>query len=78
MVDYVDGNMLDYQSRDCKNDPRFSSLWDETLNQGPVSVWPHCWWEIKFEVTHSSKQEKQAMLLLHTQYYDVWLSVVSS
>ena len=26
---------LDYQSKDCKIDPRFSSLSDETLNRGP-------------------------------------------
>ena len=31
-------NMLDYQSRDRKFDPHFSSLSDGTLNQGPVSV----------------------------------------
>ena len=34
MLDYT----LDYQSRDCKIDPHFSGLPDETLNPVPVSV----------------------------------------
>ena len=41
---------LDYQSRDRKIDPRFPGLSDETLNRGPVSVWPRCWWDVIFHL----------------------------
>ena len=45
--------MLDYQARDRMIDPRFSGLSDETLNRGPVSVNPRCWWDVKPVFTHS-------------------------
>lgn len=32
----------------------FSSLSNETLNQGPISKWPSCWWGVKpSSITHS-------------------------
>ena len=33
--------------------PRFSSLSDETLNRGPVSIQSRYWWDVKPELTHS-------------------------
>ena len=39
-------NMLDYKSRGRKIDSSFWCLSDETLNKGPMSVCPSCWWDI--------------------------------
>ena len=45
-------NTPNYQYRVDKSIPCFSGLLDETLNQGPVSIWP-CWWDVKSEFTRS-------------------------
>ena len=35
----------------------FSGLLDKSLNQGPVSVQPHWWWNVKPELIHSLTEE---------------------
>lgn len=32
--------------------PHLSCLLEETLNWGPASVWPSCWWQVKPKLTH--------------------------
>ena len=63
-------NTLDYQSRDRKIDPCFSGLSDETLNWGPILVWPHCWWDLKPEFTHLPNNQKTFSTREYIQEYN--------
>ena len=45
-------NMLNYQSRIARSISHYSGLSDETLNRGPFSLGPPCWWDVQPEFTH--------------------------
>ena len=54
---------------------RFSGLSNKTLNGGPISIWPCCWWNVKPEFTHSLTHSRFAASVLAKLYFqtDNWI-----
>ena len=59
----------DYQSRGCKFHPLLLCLSDETLTQGPISVWLMCWWNTKSKFAPSLLKSAEINLALYMYMY---------
>ena len=66
-------NALDYQLEVGSMILCLPGLSDETLNQGPVSIEPMCWWDIIPEFTHSL-----SFLAQEIRLYQIKLRVVTN